>query len=451
MKKTRDFEDDRDRRRREKDQEAILRDQKKAKRDKEKRRDAEAKSRSKFSPYIEDDSDSEIDSYRQSHRREVPSRSKYDDVPASRRSREEPRKGSKYDVWDEDSDLDLNDKIKASKEHIIRTTGGTVDIEPRRAGRSRGTSDLRPQKKTSPPPAPAELSKRPPARRGQTSRAPSPKPLKKDKRSPTIVDPESTRKPSLPTAASESRSMKSIFSSSRGEPRRSATYQPTSDFKQPPMRRSETMPINRMRPSGTVPLKTSHLQNMVSPSDDSGSSDSDSSMTEDDELPPMRSSKPPLPPKATAYRVRQDEERHILEPQEAFPPRYRETSPKSRWTPDRPAMAARGATTHSPSLSRANTGFPSPKDDRSPRPGLSRTEAARPTPPKSGHREKQLFHEIVPEEPFRPRQSSRTYAEDLPYTGRRGSGDISPDHYTGSRFSDQRRRPQMSRNGVSVY
>ena len=445
-KKTRDFEDDRDRRRREREQEAALRDQRTKKRDQEKRRSTEAKSKNKFSPYIEDESDSEYDGYRQSSKRETPLKARYEEVPVSRRSREEPRKGSKYD---DDEDSELGYKISASREHIQRTRG-TVEIEPRRNVRSRAPSDLRPQKKTPPPPpAPVELNKRPSARRGQTSRPPSPvRSTKKDKRTPTIVEPETTRKPSMPTAQSESKGIKSLFNSSRGEPRRSATYQPTSDPKQPQMRRSETMPVDRMHPSNTVPLKSSTLQNMKSPSDYSDSSDSDSDISEEDIVMPLRTSK--QQPKATSYRVRQDEENFTLEPQEIFPPRHRETSPKSRRTPDRPAMAARGATTHSPSLARANTGFPFPKDERVPRPNISRTESARPTPPKSVQREK-YFGEISSDGLSRARHSSRNYPEDVPYSGRRGSKDVSPDHYPGSNWAEHRRRPQMARNGTSVY
>ena len=55
-------------------------------------------------------------------------------------------------------------------------------------------------------------------------------------------------------------------SSSKSEPHRSATYQPSPEFKDRSIRRSETMPVEQMRPANPMPLTSSNLENMKAPS-----------------------------------------------------------------------------------------------------------------------------------------------------------------------------------------
>ena len=71
----------------------------------------------------------------------------------------------------------------------------------------------------------------------------------------------------------------------------SATYRSSSELKHPPTRRSETMPVYSMRPGNPVPLKSSDQKNMKVPSGISdSSSESDSEMIEENQPPPMRRS-----------------------------------------------------------------------------------------------------------------------------------------------------------------
>lgn len=425
-KKTRDFEDDRERRRREKE-EAYIRDQRTKQRTKQKRSDTENKSKGKFSPYTEEGSDSEYEDRRYTSKRDIPSKARYEEPPTPRRSREEPRKNSKYDPRYDD---ELEWKLSAHQEHINKSRE-TVEIDPHRTGRSRASSDLRTRKKT--PPPQIDSSKRPPVRRG--SRQPSPvRSSKKDRRTQEIVDAPPSRKTSIP----DSKGIKSLFSSNqRREPQRAATHEPSMDFKPPPVRRSDTTPI---RSSGPQPSRSANLQNMKAASVYSSSSDSESEMTDDVPIP----IKPSLKHTATSYRVHNVEDKLKSEPQEIFPPRQRESPPRNRHSSDRPAMAPRGSTTRAPTTPRATT-YTYPKDERSPRPGISRAETLRPTPkPHQSNHGKKLFREQSPdEEIFKPRPP-RAYADDVRYSGRRGSEEVERDAYPGSRFHS--RRPTLGRN-----
>lgn len=448
--RARDMENDRERKRRERDAESFVREQRTKQRDKDKRRDTETKSKSKFSSYMDDESGSELDDRRYSSKKEKDTTPRYKHEEPSRRSREEPRKSSKYDARSYDNELDM--KISAQQEHMNRSREA-VEIEPaRRSGRSRATSNLDAPKITPPPPASSE--KRPPLRRAHGSRQPSPiRSSKKDRRSPEIgiVDPPTGRKSSLPGASSDPKGLKGFFSSSskrepatpRREPARSATHQPSPEFKQPPLRRSETTPIDRMRPGNAFASKSSNLKNMTATSDYGDSDDSDSETTDDIAMP----LRPSPHHKSTSYRVHEEEDNVKLE-HEIFPHRPpREASPKARRSSDRP-MASRSSTTaRIPPMPRANS-YAFPPDDRSPRPGFSRTESSRPTPLKA-HQSPRLFGEQSPtEEPIKTRSSPRVHPDDnVRYAksySRRGSEEVERDAYPGSNFHSH--RPRMGRN-----
>jgi len=454
-KKARDIEDDRERKRREREAESFARDQRTKKRDKDKRRDTETKSKSNFSSYVDNESDSELDYRRYSSKKEGETTPKYKHEEPPRRSREEPGKSNKYDPRLYDEQLDM--KMSAREEHINRSREA-VEIEPtRRLGRSRADSNLDATNTFPSPPISSE--KRPSLRRPHGwSRQPSPvRSSKKDRRSPeiSIVDSPTGRKPSLPGASSDPKGMKGFFSSSskrepatsRKEPIRSATSQPSPDFKRPSMRRSETMPVDRMRPGNAVPLKSSNLKNMKAPSDYSDSSDSDSEMTEDIPMP----LRPSPRQKSTSYRIHEEEDNFTLEPQEIFPSRPpREGSPKFRRSSDRP-MAPRSSTaTRMTPVPRASS-YASPQDDRSPRPEFSRNESARPTPLKAHQspRNERLFGEQSPtEEKFKSKSSPKVHPDDnvryaKPYS-RKGSEEVDRDSYPGSNFHSH--RPRMGRN-----
>ena len=445
-KKAREFEDDRDRRRREREAEALAREQRTKKRDKDKRRNTESKSQNKFSAYMDSASDSEADDYYRSRNRDFAPKSRFNEIPL--RNRDEPKRTMNYERNLEEEDSDLQTKLFAQAEHMKRMRE-PVEMEPRRSNaRTRAASNL----DARPPPTPiAESTKRSSVRRGHSSRQVSPpRQPQKARRSPEIVDPPSSRKPSLPNASSDPKGIKKggFFSSPiKREPKRAATYQNAPEFKQPQMRRSETAPIDRMQ--RTEPLRSSNLKNMKAPSD-TESSDTDSDSSEEFVTP----RRPSLQPKMTSYRVRGGEENNIvLEPKEIYPPK---ASPQIRRSTDRPAMSPRVSTAQSPSMPRTPS-YASPQNERSPRPGYSRTESARPTssrPHQSSRGDKPLFAEIREEEDM-PRRSPKTHQEEgfpfaqQPYS-RRGSEDVDRDSYPGS-HKYRHHRPYPEHNGTPAY
>lgn len=442
-------EEEEDRRRRERDAErvaeAMERDHRTRRRDKARRRDVESKSRRNFEPLEEDDSDSEVeDRYYSKSKRDSPPKRRSGDEGKKRsgderkrsgderrKDRDEPRRSSKREVaYDE---LELKESL--AREHISRSRDA-VDPPPRRSeGRNRTTSTL----DSRPPPPPIE--KRSSGRRSD-GRAVSPIPRSgKGRRSPEVME---SRRPSMPAHSSESVKNKSFFgasSSSRRDPARSATYQPSPEPKHPSMRRSETTPLDRMRPGNPVPSKSSNLKNMKASSDTSdSSSDSDSAMTEENHPPPRPT---PLQRKTT-FGISQQEGAYVMEP-ETFQSRPKE----SRRTSERPSMGPRGGSTRSPPVVRAmSSAFPS--DER--RPGLGRHESARVTPLKSrdSGRGGELFGEYLPHSPTEDyvRRSPKTSGDDerhdrsynLKQYSRRGSEDVYRDAYPGSH------RPPLGRS-----
>lgn len=449
-------EDRRRRDRREKDAEraaeATRRDQRTRRRDKDRRRDEETKSRGKFETYVEDDhSDSEAEDryYSKSKRDSPPKRRSGDEGKKrsgderkrsgdeQRRDRDEPRRSSKREVKDEYHELKYKESAKesAAREHINRTRE-VETLSHRSEGRNRAASTL--DSRAPPPPPPVD--KRPSGRRSD-SRAVSPIGRSgKERRSPEILE---SRRPAMPGHSSESSKIKSYIaasSSSRREPHRSATYQPSPEPKYPSMRRSETTPIDRMRPGIPVPLKSSNLKNMKAPSDtDDSSSESDSEMTEENHPPPRPT---PLQRKTT-FGISQ-EGAYVMEP-EPVHEQFQSRPKESRRPSERPTMGPRGGSTRSPQVARA-TPSASPSDVR--RPGLSRHDTARVTPMKA--RDSELFGEYSPHSPTEEtfKRSPKTSGDDerhaRPYYpkqySRRGSEEVYRDEYP---FSH---RPRMGRS-----
>ena len=454
-KKSRAYDDeDDDRRRRERREkeaeraaEAKERDQRTRQRDREKKKNMESKSRGKFETMEDDISDSEEDRYHNKGRRDsLPKRRSGDEGGRKRsgderkrsgderrKDRDEPRRSSKREekeLYDE-----LEYKTSRAQDHISRTRDA-VEPLPRRSegGRSRAASTLDARK----PPPPPPTEKRPSARRSE-SRAVSPIGKSgKDRRSPDTMAPQ---RPSMPGHSSESVKNKSFFggsSSSRREAQRSATYQPSPEAKPPSMRRSETMPIDRMRPGNPVPLKSSNLKNMKANSDISdSSSDSDSEMTEENHPPP----RPPLERKTT-FGISQGGA-YVVEPEKIQP-----YSKESRRTSERPSLGSRGGSTRTPPVARAmSSAFPS--DER--RPGLGRHESVRVPPLKSrdSGRSGELYGEFTrspTEDAFRrsPKTSGDDERHARPYSQkhypRRDSEEAYRDDYPGSH------RPRMGRS-----
>ena len=446
-------EEDDDRRRREKrereTEEAMRRDQRTRRRDRDKdrRRDMESKSRGKFEAFVEEDaSDSEAESryYSKSKHDSPPKRRSGDEGrrrsgderkrsgDERRKDRDEPRRSSKREV--KETYDDEHEKISLARDHMNRSREAVETLPRRSDGRNRATSTL----DSRPPPAPVE--KRSSGRRSD-GRAVSPIGRSgKDKRSPDILEP---RRPSMPGHSSESAKNKSYFgtsSSSRREAHRSATYQHTPEVKPPSIRRSETLPTDRMRPGNPVPLKSSNLKNMKAPSDTSdSSSESDSEMTEENHPLPR-----PTPlQRRTTYGMSQ-EGTYVMEPET-----YSTHPKESRRTSERPPIGSRGASTRVPPVARAmSSAYQS--DER--RPGLTRHESARVTPLKArdSGRGDELFGEYSSRSPTENnfRHSPRTSGDDerraKPYSqkqySRQGSEEVYRDEYPGSH------RPRMGRS-----
>ena len=450
-KKSRAYEDeDDDRRRRERRDreaeraaEAMRRDQRTRRRDKDRRRDVESKSRGKFDAFVEDDgSDSEFESryYSKSKREPLPKRRSGDEGKKRsgderkrsgderRKDRDEPRMSSMREV--KESYDDEQEKISLARDHINRSRDAVETLPRRSDGRSRAatTPDTR---------TPPVVEKRSSGRRTVSPIGRS----GKDRRSPDDLEP---RRPNMPGHSSESHKNKSYLgtsSSSRREAQRSATYQHTPEVKHPSMRRSETMPTDRMRPGNPVPLKSSNLKNMKAPSDTSDSSSgSDSEMTEENHPPPR-----PTPlQRRTTYGMSQEGGTYVMEPEV-----YQSHPKESRRTSERPSMSSRAASTRLPPVARAmSSAYQS--DER--RPGLSRHETARATPLKSrdSGRSGELFGEYTPHSPTESsfRHSPKTSGDDERHTRphghkqypRRENEEVYRDDYPGSH------RPRMGRS-----
>ena len=437
-KKSREFEDDREYKKKQREAEDIAREQRTKKRDKDRKRNTDTKTRNKFSAHVDDISDSEFEDprYTNSSKRETPLKHRYED-PLPMRPREATRKTNKYS---REVDDELDHKITAQQNYINRSREA-VETEPRRSGRSRAASTL-----DSRPPAtpPVDSAKRTTTRRLHSSRQNSPvRSSKKDRRSPEIVDPPQTRKPSLPGASSDPRGLKKGGLFSRKEPpQRSATLQSVSKSKQPPLPRSETMPIERMQRK--EPSRFSNQRNRRAASESSESSSSDSEITDEMDKP----SRPSLHPKTTSYRVHNDENKFVVEPHAMSPIYEPESSPQIRRSTDRPSMASRGQTTTTrvPQMPHASSYLPS-REERSPRPAFSRNESAFQPSQHKSHTPSKLFREQV-EGAYTSRRSPVAYQEDdsrpAKSYSRRRSEDKDLDAYSSSNFRQPHHYMQRS-------
>ena len=475
--------------------EAAAREEKDRRRTKDRKREVEAKlSRSnKFNTYMDtNDSDSEMDDrYYNSRRETTPPKRRHEEL--RRDKRDEPRRSSKREDLRKDRDYEdeVEAKTFAAQDYMSRSREA-VEIEPRnRSSRKRADSNLERSTPPAPPPPPGrpvdtrrrssdrersdnqrsdkeksggEKDRR---RGGRGSRQPSPVRRdsgKKDKkfREPEIVDASpSSRKPSLPGFTSDPKGLaKNLFgvSSRKEQPRRSETYQAPAEFKHPGMRRAETMPINQMRRSDPVPLKSSHLKNAKAPSDVTTSSEEDDS-EDSDETPEIK-------PRMTShkYKVQADEAQSprtvVMEPEEMYSPRPRDDSPPKnlhRRASDRPSMAGRGSSTRTPPT--RSMSYAQAEDRPSPRPtGPSRGESMRGMPSPKTHgsgRGNKLFGAVDEDEemPYsRMHSSPKMSPIDIRYSNkpRRASEDVDRDAFPGS-LHKSHRRPSYPRGAESVY
>lgn len=451
-----------------KQEEAAVRELRERRRAKDRKKDVEAKSKKKFSYVDEPSSDSDTDDrYYASRRGSTPPPRRYEE--ARRRDTDPPRRTTVRDDRDYDG-MDMN--ISAAKEYMNRSREAVrePDVEPRsRPSRPRASSNLdraAPPAPAPPPVRPTETRRRSSdrersdkersggekdRRRGRGSRAPSPirttTSAKKEKYE--IVDP-APRKPSMPVFSSDPKGLRDFVGSSpRKDGTRTTSYQPAQEFIKPSMRRSETMPINRTRPSTQVPLKSSTLRNAKAPSDIS-ESDSDDA-TDSDVTPVVKSrASPPRQGSSTKYKV--TDKNMVAEPEDMYD-RVREDSPRTTRRPERPSMESRPSSMRTPPM--RGSSFVVSQDDR---PSARRTESTRlpPLSTQGSGRGKKLFGSVEDfsshDEGYRsPRSPKVSEFESRGSRGhsRRESDDLDLDAYPGS-LHKSHRRPSYQRN-ESVY
>ena len=196
-----------------------------------------------------------------------------------------------------------------------------------------------------------------------------------------------------PYVEEDSDLVKSAPLKSSNQNTRSANYQSSTELRPPPMRRSETMPVDRVRPgekeddsSDTekpVTLKSSKFKNMKAPlGSNDGSGESDSEMTEEWHPSPRLQRK-------TTLEISQDGRNHVVEP-ETYVPRPKE----SRRTPKYPFMGFQEGSTRTPAVKHT---MPSRFSPGGGPPSADWTGSARvlPLDERSSHSSK-LFGEAVP-------------------------------------------------------
>lgn len=432
----REYEEDRDRRR--KEAEKAARSDRNKKRDKDKRRDSEYKSKPKYA-YAESETESDSDVTERIHaRREEPPRRRYDE---ELRRPELPRRSTKREDFDSYDDYDTK-HIRA--QDYIAQSRGSVDRDPNRPPlSSRGYShvDARPPLTPKVPPMPTiDASGRRGSGRGTSRREHSPPPRfsKKDRRPTEIVDPP--RRPKLPDYSSDPKGLRIPITSDRKEPHRSQTLDSVPERKPQPIKRAETMPVDRSRRGENQPLKPSKLKDQH----DSGYSSRSSRGTPDlspSENPQSRSTK------YKVYDDSSDSEESVTivaEPEGGYH-RFSETAPKSRRPPMTPHSASK---VQMPSMRSGSFAMP-PDQPPTPRtaPPFVRTESGRPPPPRaraSTRDTQQLYGEVSPsgDLPYRIVNQRQPYRrDDISYSPRKGSEDMDRDAYPGSHH-----RPGFSRS-----
>ena len=448
-------------------EEASIREERDRRRAKERKKDVEAKSRRGFT-FVEAESDSEADERRR--RDSTPPRRRQDDL--RRRDREEPKRGAKRDVRGYRDEDDMDSKVSGAQDYISRHRDAyrEAEAEPRnRPGRPRASSDLNHPPPTAPPPPPhrpvdnrrrssdrersdkersgGEKDKR----RARPNRGPSPirtNSGKKDKK--TEATP--SRKPPLSSFTSDPKGLKNPVSSKK-EPLRTATasYPSSPDFKHPPMRRAETMPIHPKSRMDQQPIRSSGLRNTKAASDDSDS-DSDTSTESDSSTEVGPSPIPTSSKKSFKVNLGNESSPQVVyeEPEEIYP-RAREASPKTtRRATDRPSLGRETSSSIRTPPTRGSS-FTGPDD----RPSSRRKDSGR-VPPLNVHsssRGDKLYGEYSstdeihrsprsPKSPPLDGRGSKTHT-------RRGSEDVERDANPYS-YQKSNRRPSYQR-GEPVY
>lgn len=405
----------------------------KKKSDRDKRRDREAKFSSK-SPYVEDDTDSDITERYSSPRYDTVPKRRHDDV--RRRDREDlHRRSTRRD--DSDTMDDVEHKTTTAKDYIEKSRrGASTEVEPRRPAsgvRHVSNYDFR---TTAPLPTiiPADSVRRS-SGRARESRKSSPVRLSaKDRRMTEIVDPPD-RRTTFVSGSSDPRGLKNLGNPSKREPLRASTERPIIETRQPPptfLRRSETMPSqSNSRRAENIPSRPKNSE-----TNDSGYSSSGTPELYQGQSPQLRT---------TTYKINEyddDSRPTVYREPETYYERDRDISPRPRRQEDRPAMTARAPSGARGSLPRANTHF-HPEPVQSPRqPPLSHTESSRGPPPQTRQSSRinpQLYGEVSQAEDYKVvHQSRKLRNDDIKFSGGR-------DTYPSSQF-EPRHHSNLSRH-----
>lgn len=409
-------------------------------RDKDRRRESDTKTRSKFSTYAESesesDSESDLEHYRPTKR----------EVTPKRRHEEMPRRGSKRETVDVDYEPKEYHRVVSAAEDYISKSSARVPLE-RRPTFDRVPSSFNtraaPPPPPPPPPPPMDAGRRSSERKHRGRDITPPRLSAKDRRVTEIVDPPSSRRPSIPGSSSDPRGLKNLVTPSRREPMRSATVQSVPETKLPSIRRAETMPINgsNYRRGEAAPSKSSKLKN----SDIHDSGHSSPGTPEYPDSTPQH--------KSTKYQVlvEEDEEdrgyRLVQAPEDMR--HERETSPKTRRGVERPSLTPRASPSVKTPATRSTSYAFTPETQK--RPSALRTESARVTPLPNRHsgRGGSLYGEVVPDYKV-VHESPKIRSHDIKYADysprdRRSSEDTDRDFYPGSH------RPGLSRYESSPY
>ena len=434
--------------RRKKEETRKARDEADKKRDKAKRQDKEASFTRRAHVDDLDDTDDYDDRHYSS---KSDSKSKRKTTESKRYKDDPPRRSSKKDTRDGDSDLDR--KIYTVHDYI----GKSNNTEPEKKRPSRGRADSyssRTQLPTPPPtPRDRDSGRRSSGDDGRKSSARArrpPSPARRNThRNIDIVDPPSTK------SRNASGTAERTLPREKTMPTRSRTaYNEPLDFQKPSLKRAETMPVPRMAATSDhrkAPIPKAGYFDVSETSDDSVSSSDSDAGTEvrKSKLPPSSKRPPPQPTpmRYSSYKVTMDDERSniVTEEPQSYEDRSRDNSPKNlprRSATDRYASAT---STRSP-LAHSSTfhGRPTPHHSESSSsrhmpPSLRTTQSARNHPELFGAIDNDLpsprnvsSPKAFPDPRLRSGRDSATHS-------RRGSEDVHADYSPRNRRMDSRR------------
>ena len=382
---------------------------------------------------VESDSDSDSDSTeRYDNRRRAPEPKKRHEDLRRRDHEYRPRKAKEDDSdYTDERETKTQYRIVDAQDYITKISG-KINVDDRRPSLSKFPSKtIHIPPPPSPPPVdfPRRSSARPRGRRESSPKRSS----DRDYRTPEIVEPssrreyDSGRRPTLPTATSESARIKIPHG---GIHRATTDLRPPSESKPPSsIRRSQTTPLSSMLPGHreVCSSKSSKVKN--SEIHDSGYSSPGTPELQAGHSPVFKSTK------LFAVRDLDDEDDEIVSP------RVREISPRSQHRSERPSGSARASSSARPPPSRSATYAAEPQTTVRPS-AFVRTHSSRPFP--TSPAPTRLFGEVrelrSPSYKIQ-NQSPKLQASDIKYatySPRRGSADSPRDHRDAYAYGESR-------------